>query len=76
MELLGNVILNGRLECQTGLHIGEEGVLEIGGVDNPVVKSPTTGYPYIPGSSVKGKMRSLMEWEEGVIEERSSVGDC
>jgi CRISPR-associated protein Csm3 len=76
MELLGNVVLNGRLECRTGLHIGEEGVLDIGGIDNPVVKSPATGYPYIPGSSIKGKMRSLMEWDEGVVERDGEVHTC
>lgn len=69
MKLLGNVVLSGQLECRTGLHIGEEGMLEIGGINNPVVKSPATGHPYIPGSSIKGKMRSLMEWNEGVVEE-------
>jgi CRISPR-associated protein Csm3 len=76
MELLGNVVLNGRLECRTGLHIGEEGTLEIGGVDNPVIKNPTTGYPYVPGSSMKGKMRSLMEWDEGVVEKDGEVHTC
>ncbi|MCS7214162.1 MAG: type III-A CRISPR-associated RAMP protein Csm3 [Candidatus Calescibacterium sp.] len=51
------------LRCITGLHIGGtvEG-FEIGGMDNPVIKDPITGYPYIPGSSLKGKMRSLLEW--------------
>jgi CRISPR-associated protein Csm3 len=76
MELLGNVVLSGELECRTGLHIGEEGTLEIGGVDNPVIKNPTTGHPYVPGSSIKGKMRSLMEWDEGVVEEDGSVHTC
>jgi CRISPR-associated protein Csm3 len=47
------------LEVMTGLHIGgESGDFEIGGLDNPVVK--TRGEPYIPGSSLKGKMRSLL----------------
>lgn len=76
MELLGNVILNGRLECRTGLHIGEEGMLEIGGINNPVIKSPKTGYPYVPGSSIKGKMRSLLEWDEGVVEQDGDVHTC
>jgi CRISPR-associated protein Csm3 len=76
MELLGNVVLSGRLECETGLHIGEEGGLEIGGVNNPVIKSPATGYPYVPGSSIKGKMRSLMEWDEGLVEGDGEVHTC
>ncbi|MGL4972871.1 MAG: type III-A CRISPR-associated RAMP protein Csm3, partial [Culicoidibacterales bacterium] len=35
---------------------------DIGGIDNPVMKDALTGQPYIPGSSLKGKMRSLLEW--------------
>jgi CRISPR-associated protein Csm3 len=76
MELLGNVVLSGHLECETGLHIGEESMLEIGGVNNPIIKSPTTGYPYVPGSSIKGKMRSLMEWDEGCVEDDGAVHTC
>lgn len=72
MEFLGNVVLSGELECETGLHIGQEGAIEIGGIDNPVIKNPVTGYPYVPGSSVKGKMRSLLEWDEGVVEDDGS----
>lgn len=55
--------LTGTIEIRTGLHIGAgKETLEIGGVDGPVVKHPHTGQPYIPGSSLKGKLRSLMEW--------------
>lgn len=36
-------------------------ILRLGGMDNPVVKDFETGYPYIPGSSLKGKIRSLLE---------------
>lgn len=77
LEFLGNVVLKGEIECKTGLHIGDEGSIEIGGVgDNPVVKDPVEGYPYIPGSSIKGKMRSLLEWDEGVVDEDGSVHEC
>jgi CRISPR-associated protein Csm3 len=58
--------ITGIITCKTGLHIGgtmEE--IEIGGVDNPVLKHPITGEPYIPGSSFKGKMRSLLEHKYG-----------
>lgn len=63
MQFLANVIIQGKIRCETGLHIGGtmEG-FEIGGMDNPVLRDPSTGYPYIPGSSIKGKMRSIMEW--------------
>ncbi|MBX0310894.1 MAG: type III-A CRISPR-associated RAMP protein Csm3, partial [Sulfurihydrogenibium sp.] len=66
-----------KLECKirvlTGLHIGgsKENV-EIGGIDNIVIKIPVLkldetierDVPYIPGSSIKGKMRALLEWVE------------
>jgi len=62
-KFLGKYIIKADIRCITGLHIGgtDEG-FEIGGIDNPVIKDPITGYPYIPGSSLKGKMRSLLEW--------------
>jgi len=62
-QFQGKYIIKADLRCLTGLHIGgtQEG-FEIGGVDNPVMKDPLTGYPYIAGSSLKGKMRSLLEW--------------
>lgn len=50
------------LEVVTGLHIGAgKDSLEIGGLDQPIIKHPLTHEPYIPGSSIKGKMRSLLE---------------
>ncbi|MEA3402818.1 MAG: type III-A CRISPR-associated RAMP protein Csm3 [Armatimonadota bacterium] len=68
-QLQAKLLIRARLRCLTGLHIGgsQEGV-EIGGVDNVVVKDPMTDLPYIPGSSLKGKMRSLLEWAEGKVE--------
>ncbi|UPM42479.1 type III-A CRISPR-associated RAMP protein Csm3 [Halocatena salina] len=76
MRLLGHVELNCTLTCETGLHIGDEGALEIGGVDGPVVKEPTEGYPYVPGSSLKGKMRSLLEWHEGKVDSEGDTHEC
>ena len=65
MRLKGKVIIKGKIEAVTGLHVGGSTTgLDIGGVDNPVIKSPL-GIPYIPGSSLKGKMRSLLEKSEG-----------
>jgi CRISPR-associated protein Csm3 len=61
LQLVGKLILAGDLHCETGLHIGAgKGSLEIGGADNPVVKD-AFGLPYIPGSSLRGKIRSLLE---------------
>lgn len=65
--LYGKVILKGAMVCETGLHIGAGGNnLEIGGLDSTVVREPITREPYVPGSSLKGKMRSLMERKMGV----------
>lgn len=50
------------LTVVTGLHIGAgKDTLEIGGLDQPIIKHPLTQEPYIPGSSIKGKLRSLLE---------------
>jgi CRISPR-associated protein Csm3 len=58
------------LEVVTGLRIGAgDSEMHIGGVDNTVIKHPLTGSPYIPGSSLKGKMRSLLEWRSGAVKE-------
>ena len=65
LKLIGKLILEGQLHCETGLHIGAgKGSLEIGGSDNPVVKD-ASGRPYIPGSSLRGKIRSLLEQFSG-----------
>ena len=53
-----------QIKLLTGLHIGgNKDIVEIGGIDSPVVKNPNTQIPYIPGSSIKGKMRFWMEWK-------------
>jgi CRISPR-associated protein Csm3 len=66
LKLIGKLILEAELTCRTGLHIGAgKGSLEIGGADNPVVKD-AFGMPYIPGSSLRGKLRSLLERSSGM----------
>jgi len=65
-KLIGKVIINGVVELKTGLRIGGTTTgLKIGGVDLNVITDPS-GKPYIPGSSLKGKMRSLIERKEKV----------
>ena len=69
LKFIGKLILEGDLHCETGLHIGAgKGTLEIGGADNPVVKD-AFGRPYIPGSSLRGSLRSLA----GTIERACAV---
>ncbi len=66
LKLAGKLILEGELHCVTGLHIGAgKGSLEIGGADNPVVKD-AFGRPYVPGSSLRGRLRSLLEQASGM----------
>lgn len=60
--LLGKVLIRGTILCETGMHIGaSHSAAEIGCIDTPVLRDPITRRPYIPGSSLKGKMRSLFE---------------
>lgn len=69
MRLNKIIAIEGQIELLTGLHIGGgSDAMHIGGVDNPVIKHPHTQEPYIPGSSVKGKVRSLLEWYYGLVE--------
>ena len=64
----GRVRVTGLIRLKSGLHIGAgKDSVEIGGIDNPVIKHPFTGEPYIPGSSIKGRLRYLMEWAFGTV---------
>src|SRR5246127_75642 len=66
LKLIGKLILEGDITCHTGLHIGAgKGSLEIGGADNPGVKD-AFGRPYVPGSSLRGKIRSLLDQSSGL----------
>jgi CRISPR-associated protein Csm3 len=60
--LLGKIVITSKLKVETGLHIGGGGEnLDIGGLDKPVIRDPLTKQPYLPGSSLKGKLRSILE---------------
>jgi CRISPR-associated protein Csm3 len=62
-KLIRKIKIKTTIELLTGLHIGgSSDNVEIGGIDNPVIKIATKdNQPYIPGSSLKGKMRCLLE---------------
>lgn len=69
-QLLKMITVEAKLELLSGLHIGAGNQeIHIGGIDNSVIKHPYTDQPYIPGSSLKGRMRSLLEWRAGVVGE-------
>jgi CRISPR-associated protein Csm3 len=77
MELKGYKAIKGLICCVTGLRIGgASNIIEIGGLDNPIIKNPVDDWPYMPGSSIKGKVRSLLEWELGKISSNGDVHSC
>lgn len=60
--------IEGKIILKSGLHIGSGNMeMHIGGTDNPVIVHPHTRRPYIPGSSIKGKVRSLLEMKSGLM---------
>ncbi|VTU08781.1 CRISPR type III-A/MTUBE-associated RAMP protein Csm3 [Actinobacillus porcinus] len=68
MKLTNIIEINAKLVLKTGLHIGTgDSEMHIGGIDNSVIKHPITQSPYIPGSSLKGKIRTLLEWRSGAV---------
>lgn len=68
MKLVKLTNISGRIILESGLHIGAgDTEMHIGGTDNPVVSHPHTREPYIPGSSLKGKIRSLLEMRSGLM---------
>ncbi|WP_319371668.1 type III-A CRISPR-associated RAMP protein Csm3 [uncultured Ilyobacter sp.] len=69
--------IKGIMKLKTGTRVGGSTEnIEIGGNDNPVIRNPYTGEVYIPGSSLKGKMRSLTEWLEGAVPPSGKVHSC
>jgi len=66
MRLIGKKRITGEIKLISGLHIGDsKESADIGGLDSPVVRRKDNNQPYIPGSSLKGKMRCLLEQMEG-----------
>ena len=76
-----NYIIQGKIVCKTGLHIGgSSDAIDIGGSDNVIIRDSVSGLPYIPGSSVKGKLRFLTELNDkdsaqSVIKNKGKVSD-
>ncbi len=67
MKFAGRAFVTGNIECLTALHVGGASTgIDIGGVDNIVVRNPLNNQPYIPGSSLRGKLRSLLERAHGL----------
>ena len=59
--MYAKIQITGEIEVITGMHIGGSGAFAaIGAVDSPIIKDVRTNLPMIPGSSLKGKMRTLL----------------
>jgi CRISPR-associated protein Csm3 len=66
--------ITGEIVVETGLHVGgSQETMEISGLDNPVIRHPANAEPFVPGSSLKGKMRSLAEWARGEVPPNGDV---
>jgi len=73
IKLVNRIIYHIDIEVLTGLHIGgTKEIYGIGGIDSPVIKNPITNMPIIPGSSIKGKLKSLMNLA-GVLNNQNNV---
>jgi len=73
-KLIGVKKITGRIVVKTGLRIGgSQETMEISGLDNPIIRNPANSEPFIPGSSLKGRMRSLAEWYFGEIPQDGDV---
>lgn len=71
-KLSEKILIEGIIKARTGIHIGgTNSSMSIGGVDKTVVRNPVTQKPYIPGSSLKGKMRSLLEIANGWVMDKN-----
>lgn len=74
VKIAHKIVIEGKITLLTGLHIGGSNLgMEIGGVNATVLRNPISGQPYIPGSSLKGKIRSLLEQRDGRFSELSNV---
>jgi len=70
ITLFGRIFLDMDIRAVTGLRIGgSPAALAIGSLDNPVIRNPLNQQPYIPGSSLRGKMRSLWEKSTGATQD-------
>lgn len=76
IRLIKKIIYTGTITLKTGLHIGgTNAALNIGGPDKFVVRNPINNIPYIPGSSLKGKMRALVEIAKGCVSAKGGVSE-
>jgi CRISPR-associated protein Csm3 len=62
MELVRHIEVKGTIRCVNAVRVGGvKETIEIGAIDNPIIRNPVSNHPFLPGSSIKGKMRSALE---------------
>lgn len=62
--MYSKIEITGKIEVVTGMHIGgSEAFAAIGAINSPVIKDVLNNKPIIPGSSLKGKLRTLLARE-------------
>ncbi len=77
MKKVAYLEITGVIHCLSGLRVGgSDELLQIGGTDLTCIKHPVTLKPYIPGSSIKGKMRSELEQQLGKFGGREGDEPC
>lgn len=77
--MYSKLIIKGNIEVQTGMHIGgSEEFSAIGAIDSPVIKDALSRLPILPGSSLKGKMRTLLarKYNKNIRTEHSEDAEC
>jgi CRISPR-associated protein Csm3 len=77
MKKTHHYIMTATIKCLSGLRIGgSDDLLQIGGTDLTCIKHPVTLQPYLPGSSLKGKLRSELEKRDGKFGGRDNNQPC
>ncbi|URZ03977.1 type III-A CRISPR-associated RAMP protein Csm3 [Clostridium felsineum] len=77
LRLTNIITLTTTMKLLSGIRIcGSNEELNIGDIDSPVIRDPLTREPYIPGSSIKGSLRSILEIVHGVNDENRGICNC
>lgn len=75
--MFSKILIRGEIEVLTGMHIGTGGEFAaIGAVDSPVSRDKISNLPVIPGSSLKGKLRSVLARQYSPANANKADDDC
>ncbi len=77
--MFGKIQITGKIEVMTGMHIGtSDGFAAIGAVDSPVIRDAQTKTPILPGSTLKGKLRTLLakQYNKEVFTSHKDDAEC